>query len=270
MEQQDKPHVPASWYPDPSRQHAERWWDGQQWTQQVRDTPPSGPSAPDGPTQPGIPPAAAGERDEAVGVHEHQQPVVSPGGGEMLASVAAHTSAAGRGSWLTGVPAGVKYGVVALVSALVGVAGGALFLGGDGGLGAKLSLGGSTHEIVGDVVVTDFDGCGLGEAASAVQKLDRLNQLKDGKTFPCPQGPGGGYDDLAAGANVVVRDGEGGIIATSKLTGGVQSSAGVTFTFTAKVPKTEFYEVEVSHRGGLRFSFEDLEKADWEIHSSIG
>ena len=43
-----------------------------------------------------------------------------------------------------------------------------------------------------------------------------LSRLENGETFECPDGSGGGYDDLRVGAQVVVSDGSGTVLATSR------------------------------------------------------
>jgi serine/threonine-protein kinase len=84
----------------------------------------------------------------------------------------------------------------------------------------------------------------------------------------------GGYDDIRYGTPVTVRDGTGRIIATGSLDGGksVEPSGGACeFTFRVDgVPKVDFYQVEVSHRGALTYSFSDLETHGWSVTASLG
>ncbi len=85
----------------------------------------------------------------------------------------------------------------------------------------------------------------------------------------------GGYSDMAQGASVTVRDGSGHILATSNLgtgTGGaVASFAGLCkFTFSAEVPETNFYSVEVANRGQLNFSLAEMKKNNWHVDLSLG
>jgi len=80
----------------------------------------------------------------------------------------------------------------------------------------------------------------------------------------------GGFDDLRSGASVRVIDAAGDVIATTRLEGGRAEGAGCEFTFTASVPETDFYEIQVAGRGGPAYSFEDLEAADWTVSLSIG
>jgi hypothetical protein len=89
----------------------------------------------------------------------------------------------------------------------------------------------------------------------------------------------GGYDDISEGAQVVLRDGEGKVIGTSSLNEG-HSNLGCevgdviaicTFEFIIEdVPSSDFYSVEVSHRGEINFSHEELERQGWEVSLTLG
>lgn len=82
----------------------------------------------------------------------------------------------------------------------------------------------------------------------------------------------GGYSDISSGAQVRVTDQEGKTLAVSELGSG-RSKTGFdcTFSFTIDdVPKAEFYEVEVTHRGKLSYSHEEMEKRDWAVEVSLG
>jgi hypothetical protein len=112
-----------------------------------------------------------------------------------------------------------------------------------------------------------------------------------------------GYSDIVIGASVTIRNGSGTIIATTTLSGcrftnvrtdtfpaipGVEGIPGVmdpipgtpatteqsgfmAFDFTASdVPDSDFYTVEVSHRGQISFSKADLERAGWVAQLSLG
>ena len=115
----------------------------------------------------------------------------------------------------------------------------------------------------------------------------------------------GGYDDLRSGAQVVVANQTGEIIATSNLQEGVgkhlvialwelgvelAESEGRTaaprpdpsdldidanlvqceFTFAIQVPDATFYSIEVSHRGEIRYSREELAERDWTVGLTLG
>jgi hypothetical protein len=105
-------------------------------------------------------------------------------------------------------------------------------------------------------------------------QLDKLKALSDslqqGKTYPCPQGAGGGYDDLVVGGQVVIADGSGSVLATSSLTGGVEDITGCTFDYTAQVPDATFYQITVTHRGALTYSREELQSKKWVVSALIG
>jgi hypothetical protein len=86
----------------------------------------------------------------------------------------------------------------------------------------------------------------------------------------------GGYDDIQAGMSVTVRDGNGNILATGKTGSGFQpgnseySIVQCIFEFQIdNVPKSDFYSIEVQHRGELNFSFEELQKKNWEVSFSL-
>jgi hypothetical protein len=133
-----------------------------------------------------------------------------------------------------------------------------------------LRAGSPKHQLTGSLTVVDFGGEGCGQAGSgAASKLERLDALMNGKTFPCSGGPGGGYSDLADGAGVQVSDGAGKLLATSSLTGGQQSLKGVTFRFTVAVPDEEFYKVQIANRGELPYSRADLEKKAWKVSAVL-
>ena len=81
----------------------------------------------------------------------------------------------------------------------------------------------------------------------------------------------GGYDDIRAGALVVVRDGGGETLATSSLDDGEESGGACVFSFeVTDVPDADFYEVEVSHRGGLTWSQQELDDEGWDVALSLG
>lgn len=87
----------------------------------------------------------------------------------------------------------------------------------------------------------------------------------------------GGYGDIEPGAQVTVADGAGDILAVGRLDAGIAVPAGVgdimycRFSFTvSEVPVVDIYQVEVSHRGALTYSFDDLAAADWEVTLTLG
>jgi hypothetical protein len=81
----------------------------------------------------------------------------------------------------------------------------------------------------------------------------------------------GGYADIKVGAEVTIKDEAGKILATSTLS---KSEAATTqecdFTFTANVEDAKFYQVEVSHRGAVTYSRDDVARQGWRIGMEIG
>ncbi len=107
-------------------------------------------------------------------------------------------------------------------------------------------------------------------SGAQLAKLEKiLDAIGEGKTYPCPRGPGGGFDDMYAGAQVVVADGNGSTIATSELTGGIINRYGCTFGFSIRVPDRPFYAVTVTHRGAVTYSRQDLARSNWRISTSL-
>ena len=89
----------------------------------------------------------------------------------------------------------------------------------------------------------------------------------------------GGYDDIRPGAEVTVRDRTGAIIATSRLDWGVVERIieGDPDRFYCRlpfsvpdVPEADFYSIEVSRRGELTFSRDELEALDWQVAFELG
>ena len=79
-------------------------------------------------------------------------------------------------------------------------------------------------------------------------------------------------DTAVGAAPVVVKDGAGTVLATSVLQLGTKTGPGTcVFKFEVKgVPETEFYQVEVSHRGAMTYSKRDLESSGWTTSLSLG
>lgn len=69
-----------------------------------------------------------------------------------------------------------------------------------------------------------------------------------------------GYDDIAAGAQVVITDAAGAVVGVGKLDGGQVSNLHCVFDFVIPgVPDGKpFYGVEVTHRGRVQYSRADL------------
>jgi hypothetical protein len=81
----------------------------------------------------------------------------------------------------------------------------------------------------------------------------------------------GGYSDIALGAAVVVKNEHAETIATGRLELGTDELGSCTYPFRlADVPSSEFYSIEVSHRGALTYSHEELEGLEWQVVFSLG
>lgn len=85
----------------------------------------------------------------------------------------------------------------------------------------------------------------------------------------------GGYDDLTGGAPVTVKNENGSVIATGSLDEGVSDTTYPTvschFSFTIpNLPDAKFYSIEVTHRGALTYSQDQLKSKDWKVDLSIG
>ena len=81
----------------------------------------------------------------------------------------------------------------------------------------------------------------------------------------------GGYSDIQTGTNVMLRDGDGKILATSSLGGGSKGTGTCSFSFRfADVPEVSFYTVEVGRRGQLSYSLADLRSKDWTLLLTLG
>jgi hypothetical protein len=74
---------------------------------------------------------------------------------------------------------------------------------------------------------------------------------------------------MQVGGQVVAADGNGSVIATSELTGGVVGKHGCTFSFAVKVPDRPFYAVTVTHRGAVTYSRQELARSGWKIATSL-
>ncbi|MET9886261.1 hypothetical protein ABZZ20_24625 [Streptomyces sp. NPDC006430] len=69
-----------------------------------------------------------------------------------------------------------------------------------------------------------------------------------------------GYSDIQRGAQVNVTGADGTLVATGELEGGKKAALGCEFPFTIEgIPQgSKFYTVEVSHRGGLTQTEDEL------------
>jgi hypothetical protein len=79
-----------------------------------------------------------------------------------------------------------------------------------------------------------------------------------------------GYDDISTGAPVTVKDKAGTVLASSFLGSGTSAGSDCTFSLAVEVPNSDFYQIEVGHRGAVTFSESDLQSNGWTADLSIG
>jgi hypothetical protein len=107
------------------------------------------------------------------------------------------------------------------------------------------------HNISGSMELTDKDG---------------IMEAPDGGC----QGTGG-YDDIRLGTDVVVSDPSNRVIGTSRLGEGNWTGDHCIFRFVvSNLPRFDFYKVEVSHRGQLTYSYQDLVSNNWAVEAELG
>ena len=83
----------------------------------------------------------------------------------------------------------------------------------------------------------------------------------------------GGYDDLGAGAQVVLADDTGTTLSTGRLSDGEFDGLGCVFSFALEdVTRADFYSLTIAGggRGQLQYSYEELADDDWSLQLSIG
>lgn len=142
-----------------------------------------------------------------------------------------------------------------------------------GGVLVLVLAGGLVFSLLGRAVSTTAN-----PVAAAVAKTHAVTgtmTLHDSDEYWSEYGPcdgSGGYGDISAGAQVTVKDGTGNTVAVSSLgPGTATSSTTCDFSFQIDVLRdVEYYEFEVSHRGGLTYSASDLEKNGWSVDIVLG
>jgi hypothetical protein len=135
-----------------------------------------------------------------------------------------------------------------------------------------------TRRITGQVTEPDVLGALMprvhaqpGESTDnlSMYQLNRLEaylaKVNGGKTYPCPRGSGGQYGDISRGARVYVEDRSRTAVATTSLTGGVLSKQGCTFDFRVRVPDLPFYRINVTQRGQMVYSHDDMARHGWQV-----
>lgn len=121
------------------------------------------------------------------------------------------------------------------------------------------------------VVMGGLSGCGGHELKGAISVIEQLGLGSADRIGQGCSGTGG-YDDIQAGTSVVVSDENGKVLATGHLDAGkISALETCRFTFDLNgVPDASFYQVEVSHRGKVTFSSDDLSKKGWQVDLTLG
>lgn len=114
------------------------------------------------------------------------------------------------------------------------------------GAGAWLLLANRTIDVAGDVAVAD-----------SATPYDGSACVTDG-----------GFVDIRRGAQVVIKNSAGAVVATTTLGSGISKGGACTFAFNVEVPTgSDFYGVELGRRGTVQFTADQL--ADG-VHLTIG
>jgi hypothetical protein len=150
--------------------------------------------------------------------------------------------------------------------------------------GASLAPDGEVRTVlIGAVRVRDFGqigrflqaeaGCSPDRADSvecAQAKLDGLQALVEGRTRSCSNGVGGAYGDIRAGADVVVRNSAGTVLATAALQDGTLSAEGCVLELNVPdVPSADGYRISVAGRDPLSRSFAQLQERNWIVDLNL-
>lgn len=81
----------------------------------------------------------------------------------------------------------------------------------------------------------------------------------------------GGYSDIHEGTQVVVEDESGKTLATGAFGNGTFDGEDCVFSFSFHdVPKAAYYRIHGGNRGVLQYSYDDMVKANWSVHLSLG
>jgi len=81
----------------------------------------------------------------------------------------------------------------------------------------------------------------------------------------------GGYSDVQSGQPIVVKDGNGSVIATGATAYDTRSAPACAFAFDIPaVPDVPFYSIEIGRRGRQTFSRDHLDAANWHVDLTLG
>ncbi len=118
------------------------------------------------------------------------------------------------------------------------------------------------------VIGTAVTACGGQGAEKAAIRGDFSLQVGSTR-FGCG---GAGFADISPDAQVVLYDARGAVVATTRLGGAdlTGSSCDFEFAFPPIKVRSEFYAVEVAHRGKITKSVADLRAAGWRYGLSLG
>ena len=105
----------------------------------------------------------------------------------------------------------------------------------------------------------------------------RLEELQEGARCEAT----GGYDDIAQGTQVVVKDDTGKIIGLGRLTYGTMLATGTTFIGLTEVrcsfnfsisdvPEVPIYSLEVADRGTQSYTLQDMKAGRWTVALLLG
>lgn len=78
---------------------------------------------------------------------------------------------------------------------------------------------------------------------------------------------GGGYADFHLGTQVVVKDGNGSVLAVGEVTTShIGDEYDCEFGFEVpSVPEAQFYSVAIAERGELTYTLAELEAMEWRL-----
>jgi hypothetical protein len=126
-------------------------------------------------------------------------------------------------------------------------------------------LTGRSNTITGSLSVID-------DVDADIARILRESRPEYGIGQPCDGGDvSSGYGDIRPGAGVTVKNEAGEIIATGSVTEGAWTEGSCDLNFLVEdVPKAEFYQIEVSHRGEQRYAHDDLAAKEFHLELSIG
>jgi hypothetical protein len=80
-----------------------------------------------------------------------------------------------------------------------------------------------------------------------------------------------GYDDIEDGAQVTVTNEANTVIGTGYLERSENIDLACRFYFTVpNLPVAKFYSIEVSHRGQVRYSYEQMQGENWNVSLDLG